>query len=217
MESLTMFKIGQFIVFLTFTFFISDIRRKEGMSPLISDRFIITMELCYLILLCNYGYMLITLDLLLPSDFGALAMTSLGTFIVMKAKTDLRRHHTWAGYHFKTTKLMTKGIYAFIRHPIYTGIYIFTLGGFLIGTARLGGFPTGILRDPWALTTIGSTLVYVMTLLHWRECPAACCGDESQGGVASSVLLGAAKRIRATKVRKFAPQIPHSLLWGGSL
>jgi len=42
------------------------------------------------------------------------------------------------------------------------------------------------------------------------------CGDELRvGWLAAS--LGAAKRIRATKVREFAPKIPHSLLWGDSM
>ena len=165
MEGLTMFKIGQFLVLFTFLAFISDIRKKEGMTPLVNSKLILAMKLCYLILLCSYAYMLITMDMLSPLDFIALAVTSLGTFLVVKAKMDLRRHHTWAGYRFKTTKLVTEGIYAFIRHPLYTGVYIFILGGLSIGIARLGGLSTSILREPWVLTNIGLTLVYIMALL----------------------------------------------------
>jgi protein-S-isoprenylcysteine O-methyltransferase Ste14 len=51
---------------------------------------------------------------------------------------------------------MTKGVYAFIRHPIYTGIYIFIFGGLLASIPRVN----------WFLITIGLTAVtFIMSLL----------------------------------------------------
>lgn len=157
MESLILFKIVQFIILLTFAVFVSDLRRKKGMIPVINDKLTLAMRLCYPILICVYGFIIATLDLLLLLDFVALAVTLLGTLLVVKAKLDLGEHHTWAGFHFKATKLVTEGVYAFIRHPLYTGVYIFILGG----------LSTGILHAPWFLTDIGPvTLVYAVALAY---------------------------------------------------
>jgi len=157
MEGLVLFKIAQFTILLTFAVFVSDIRKKKGMLPLLNGKLTFPMRFCYPILICIYGFIIATLELLLLLDFVALVVTLLGTFLVVKAKIDLRKHHTWAGYHFKTTKLVTKGIYAFIRHPMYTGVYVFILGG----------FSTGVFHAPWFVTNIGLVaLVYMVALLY---------------------------------------------------
>jgi len=155
MESLILFKIVQFIILLTFSALISDLRKKKGMRSLINEKLILAMKFCYLIPICIYGYILVTLDFLLTSDFIALALTFLATLLAMKAKIDLGEHHAWTGFHFETTKLVTKGIYAFIRHPLYTGIFIFIFGALTTG-----------IPHSWFLTTIALTpLVYIMTFL----------------------------------------------------
>ena len=106
------------------------------------------------------------MDLLSLLDFVTIAVTFLGTLLVVKAKMDLREHYVWAGYHFKTTKLVTEGVYAFIRHPLYTGTYIFIFGGLLIGISFFGELSPEILHATWFLTYIGLiTLVYMITLL----------------------------------------------------
>lgn len=157
MEGLMLFKIAQFIILLTFVVFVSDLRKKRRMTPLINGKLTLAMKLCYPILFCIYGFVIVTLELLLFLDFVALAVTSLGTLLVVKAKIDLKKYHTWAGYHFKTTKLVTEGVYAFLRHPIYTGVYVFILGG----------LSTGILHAPWFLTNIGpAALIYMVALVY---------------------------------------------------
>lgn len=128
MAYLILFKTVQFIILVTFAAFVSDLRKKKGMRPLMNEKLIRAMKLCYLIPIFIYGYVLVTLDRLLLSDFLAIILTFLGTLLVVKAKIDLGKHHTWTGYHFETTKPVTKGIYAFVRHPLYTGVYIFIFG-----------------------------------------------------------------------------------------
>jgi len=166
MEGLTLFKIGQFIILLTFAVFISDFRKKGGMVPLINGKLTLSMRFCYPVLICGCGFVIATLKLLLPLDFVALTVTLLGTFLVVKAKIDLGKYHTWAGYHFKATKLVTEGIYTFIRHPIYTGVYVFILGGLLISIPNLGVISAKILYTPWFVTYIGlAALAYMMALI----------------------------------------------------
>lgn len=156
MESITLFKIVQFIILLTFAAFISDLRKKKGMLSLLNGKLILSIKICYPIMICIYGFIIVTLELLLSLDFVGLAVTFLGMLLVVKAKIDLGKYHTWTGFHFKATELVTEGVYAFIRHPMYTGVYIFVLGG----------LSTAIFHVPWFLTVVGFiTLVYMMALI----------------------------------------------------
>ena len=156
MESLILFKTVQIIILVILLFFISDFRKKKGMHPLINEKLILAAKLCYLITVCIYGYVLVTLDQLLLSDFVAIILTFLGTLLTAKAKIDLGKYHTWIGYHLETTKHVTKGVYAFIRHPLYTGVYIFIFG--LLSAV--------IPHAPWFLIVILLiTLAYIMAFI----------------------------------------------------
>lgn len=80
----------------------------------------------------------------------------MGTFTVAKAKLDLGVCHTWTGYCKDSSSLKVDGIYAYIRHPLYTGIYLFIIGGLM----------TVITHAPWYLTTVALIMiVFVMTFL----------------------------------------------------
>lgn len=126
------------------------------MLPLINNKLTLALKACYLIPLVIYAYTLATLDWLSILDLVAPALTSIGTLIVVKARIDLGEYHTWTGYCLKPAKLVTKGVYAFIRHPLYTGIYISIFGGLL----------TIIPHNPWFLTMVVLiTLVYIMSFL----------------------------------------------------
>ena len=156
MESVNLFKIIQFITLIIFTAFISDLRKKKGMYPLISKKLIIAVKITYFVPISIYGYTLATLNYLLITDFVGLGIALLGTCLVVKAKTDIGEYHAWTGYQLRTTKLVTRGIYAFIRHPLYTGIYLFIFGTFL----------TLVTHAYWFLTTVWViVLVYIMAVL----------------------------------------------------
>jgi protein-S-isoprenylcysteine O-methyltransferase Ste14 len=118
----------QGVVVGIFAFFISDFRFKKGMTPLLNQRIARGVKLLYPLLLVGYLYVLITLTAVFALDLVALALTTLGTFVVVKGKLDLGTSHTWAGYKKAGTELVTHGIYAYIRHPMYTGICLFILG-----------------------------------------------------------------------------------------
>ena len=131
MANLLLFKIAQFLVTLGFVFFISDLRRKEGCEPLIDEKFVWAMKLSYLIPITIYFYTLVTLGKILPIDFAALLLTLLGAIMVIKAKIDLGNYHIWTGYKREEIELVVKGIYRWMRHPMYLGIFIFIFGAIL--------------------------------------------------------------------------------------
>ena len=75
----------------------------------------------------------------LYSDIAAFVLTLSGMLLVVKAKLDLADSHTWAGYGIENQSLVTRGIYSYIRHPLYTGIFIFIAGGLAIVLPRIPG------------------------------------------------------------------------------
>lgn len=125
------FKAIQTVIILVFALFISDFRRKKGMKPLIDEKLTRVLKLSYLIPLTIYIYVIFTLESIAFYDYLALTMTSIGALTAAKGKMDLSVCHSWTGYCLDSSQLMVKGIYAYIRHPIYTGIYIFAIGGLI--------------------------------------------------------------------------------------
>lgn len=130
----TFFKFVQFIIISVFVIFISDFRKKRGMIPLISEKITMLLKLSYFIPVTIFAYTIITIDYLTSFDFVALALTFMGTVIIVKAKLDLGICHTWVGYCKQSSKLEVSGIYAYIRHPLYLGVHLFSIGGLVMLT-----------------------------------------------------------------------------------
>jgi protein-S-isoprenylcysteine O-methyltransferase Ste14 len=124
---------------------------------LINKRFLRILKISYLIPLAIYAYVLFNLNCLSLLDGIALAVTSLGMVIAALAKIHLAEKHTWTGYCKENTDcFFSKGIYSYMRHPLYTGIYIFAFGGLI----------TLVLHSEWYLTVIViAALSYIMSFL----------------------------------------------------
>ena len=156
MSQLFAFQFCQAVVAIVFAVFISDFRRKTGMVPLISEKWTRVLKLVLLAPLLVYSYMLLTLNVLSPFDLVSFGLTLMGAGIVVKAKWDLSRHHTWTGFCMNAPKLVSHGIYSYIRHPLYAGVYLFVSGLML----------TVVLHASWQLTVLsGLALVYILSFL----------------------------------------------------
>jgi protein-S-isoprenylcysteine O-methyltransferase Ste14 len=131
LDAITLFKILQLIVIIVFVVFISDIRKKPKSNPIIDKRLLLTLKLCYLIPISLYAYSLVFLTKLTYVDYVALLITLTGTAVASLAKITLADKHTWTGYCLEGNCFVAKGIYAYIRHPLYVGIYLFIFGGLL--------------------------------------------------------------------------------------
>jgi len=130
----TFFKFVQFIIISVFVVFISDFRKKRGMVPLISEKITMLFKLSYFIPVTIFAYTIVTIDYLTSFDWVALALTFLGTVIIVKAKLDLGICHTWVGYCKQSSKLEVSGIYGYMRHPLYLGVHLFSIGGLVLLT-----------------------------------------------------------------------------------
>jgi protein-S-isoprenylcysteine O-methyltransferase Ste14 len=134
---LAVFKFLQFAVLLVFIAFISDFRKKRGMVPLVGEGWTCLLKGSYLAPLFVYGHALFFMRHIAWFDYAALGLTLLGTAIVIKAKMDLSLSHTWVGYCLASTGHTTKGIYSYMRHPLYTGIAVLVLGSLFTILPRL--------------------------------------------------------------------------------
>ncbi len=138
MDWVVLFQVLQLVVLLTYlTADIIDDGGKKKAVPLINRKVTRAFQLFYLFLISVYAYVLIDIEWLSIPDLVALALTSLGTFLFVKAKWDLSAAHTPAGYHLESTKLIVKGVYSYIRHPLYTGASLFLVGSLLTMVAHL--------------------------------------------------------------------------------
>lgn len=146
-----LFKITQFVLLIIFVIYISDFRRKKGMVPLIDKKITLFMKVFYFIPILIYVYALINLEVYFGLDYFAVLLGLIGVFVVIKAKTDLGKYHTWAGYHKKGTKIITDGVYAYVRHPLYSGIFVFIFGVIL----------TMVLHLEWLLRIGGIFLLII--------------------------------------------------------
>ncbi len=156
MDHVLIFKVIQFTVLAVFALLISDYRRKKDMVLSANRVSVVVLKITYMVPLCIYGVCLASLTELALHDLIALLLTCLGTLVVVKAKIDLGRHHTWTGYRLVGTQIVTHGIYSYVRNPLYVGIVVFILGGVC----------TGLPRVSWAALLAGSvSLTYVLSFL----------------------------------------------------
>jgi protein-S-isoprenylcysteine O-methyltransferase Ste14 len=144
MNPLVIFKVIEVVIIAAFTAAVSDLRKKQGMVPLMNRWSIALMKVCYLIPIVVYVYMLVTLDRLLTRDYIALGLTLIAAILAIKARRDLGGRHAWTGYHYTTTELVATGVYSLIRHPMYTASCVFIVGGVLTTVSRTTPVFTGI-------------------------------------------------------------------------
>jgi len=128
MSVLLGFRIAQLAVLAAFTMILLQGRGKRGAERLVDQRLLFALEVCCLVPILIYAYVLATLESVLAADWVALAMTTAGTILVAKSKADLGSRHTWSGYRRTTTQLVTNGVYAYVRHPLYAASYVFIAG-----------------------------------------------------------------------------------------
>ena len=82
---LSLFKAAEFAVIVAFTYFISDLRKKNQSSPLINEKLLTTIKLSYILPVAIYSYVILTLPSVSWFDVLALAITSSGTALTATA------------------------------------------------------------------------------------------------------------------------------------
>lgn len=151
------YKLFAFAVFAVFVFFVFDIRQKPGMVPIVRPLYTRLMKLLSVVLFLAYAGILATLQQVTPLDWAALVLTTAGAALVTTAKLTLGRFHTWTGFHLQKTTIVRDGIYGYLRHPLYTGIFLVEFGGLALVSPRLAQLQLGLLPITVA------TVLYLMS------------------------------------------------------
>lgn len=146
------------IIFL-FIVFGLDVRNKGGMTAFVRPAYIRLMKLSALTLLLLYIHSILGIDESGWIEYLVVLFTILGAVVVMTAKIGLGESFTWTGHYLAGARLVTDGIYRYLRNPLYTGVFIFETG------ATLNFAFNSVLKSesPWLLATVGSVcLVYAV-------------------------------------------------------
>jgi len=98
----------------------------------VSKKLIFAIKVFYFVPMFIYMYVIINLENIFIHTYIGIILNFIGSFLVVKAKNDLGKYHTWTGHILSSTRIITNGIYAFIRHPLYTGIYTFIIGAIIM-------------------------------------------------------------------------------------
>lgn len=125
-----LFQMVQGIIIIALLFFVFDIRTRRQQSPKSSVPLFLGFFFPFYVL----AYLLVLFVLpkaVTPFDWLALIFTSVGLALVMKARIDLRDYYAWPGFFKENTQIVRTGVYAYMRHPIYVGVYVFVFGTLL--------------------------------------------------------------------------------------
>ncbi|ABC29897.1 putative protein-S-isoprenylcysteine methyltransferase [Hahella chejuensis KCTC 2396] len=134
MTFLIVFKMLSWLILSVFFYYGYDMRRRPGWRELAPGRSTRIMKSAALTL----GVILVTaiacLTRLRPTDYVALLCFLAGALLVREAKKELEKSgaFTWTGYALVTPHLVTSGIYAWLRHPLYAGVHLVEIGGALL-------------------------------------------------------------------------------------
>jgi protein-S-isoprenylcysteine O-methyltransferase Ste14 len=126
------FQLTALVVTVAFAAVIADVRRKPGMTPIVGVAWLVLQKGVAVVAIGSFCFILVR-QLGEPNllDWCGVALSLLGTIIAARGKIDLAQNHAWAGYFRREVALVRRGIYARIRNPIYSGIFIYIVGTFL--------------------------------------------------------------------------------------
>jgi len=128
MSLLPVLKAAQLITLAGLAAACFDPKGDRGAARLAGRGSVVAMWACCAAGGCLCAYVVLTLRRALPTDaLGLVAMVA-GLLMIRKAKSDLGRRHTGAGRGLTDPELVTTGIYAYVRHPLYTGCFLGWVG-----------------------------------------------------------------------------------------
>lgn len=165
MNSLSFYQAAAAFLGALFMLYGMDVRRKEGARDFVAPVWQLLMKLCACLLITGFAWLVASMREPGMIDWFGLTLGASGTAFVVAAKWTLGDNHTFTGQYLERPRLMTHGVYAITRNPLYFGVFQCELCGLLVA---LGQFP--ILRPedyPYWLGVFGAALVYAVSF-NWQ-------------------------------------------------
>lgn len=115
-----------------FLYYGMDVRRKDGAKDFVALVWQKLMKFCSFLLVGVAVWITLSVRQLNATEWLDLALMASGTAFVAAAKHALGKAHTFTGQYLEKPKLVTRGIYAFTRNPLYFGVLQCELGASLL-------------------------------------------------------------------------------------
>jgi protein-S-isoprenylcysteine O-methyltransferase Ste14 len=131
MDALMIFKSATVILAAFFVYYGMDIRRKVGARDFVAPVWQVIMKLCSIILILAFAWIALSAQHVNTNDWVSLAMMAGGVGFVVAAKRALGRAHTFTGQYLARPMLVTHGVYAITRNPLYFGVFLCEFGALL--------------------------------------------------------------------------------------
>jgi protein-S-isoprenylcysteine O-methyltransferase Ste14 len=139
---LILFKIFYLVPFVIFLFFGFDMKRRAQTKHLTRPYLLLLMKFISICLAGVNFIVIYAMQSVLVLDYLSLVLCGLGAFSVTLAKKTLESAgaFSWTGYALEQPKLVTTGIYAYVRHPLYLGVYLVEVSALLLVLPRVEGW-----------------------------------------------------------------------------
>jgi len=164
MKPLLLFQIAVAILGGLFLRYGMDVRRKAGARDFIAPAWQVLMKLCSFALLGGFGWIALAMHAPSPLDWLGLASMASGTAFVAAAKRALGKTHSFTGQYLEHPQLVTHGVYAITRNPLYFGVFQCELGAVLCVAHQVPALlPQAY---PYWLSAFGAALAYAVAF-NW--------------------------------------------------
>ena len=131
MDSLSFFQLSAGVLGALFLIYGMDVRRKAGARDFVAPVWQALMKICAFALLGGLAWIVARMQAPGAIDWLGLAFIAGGTAFVAAAKRALGRSHTFTGQYQERPRLVTHGVYAHTRNPLYLGVFQVELGALL--------------------------------------------------------------------------------------
>ena len=161
MNSLLLFQAAAAFLGALFLRYGMDVRRKAGAQDFVAPAWQLLMKLCALLLITGFAWLVVAMREPGTIDWLGLTLGASGTAFVVAARRTLGDNHTFTGQYLERPRLMTHGVYAITRNPLYFGVFQCELCVLLVALHQLP-----VLRPedyPYWLGVFGAALVYAVT------------------------------------------------------
>jgi len=164
MEALTLFKAAAAILVVAFLYYGMDVRRKSGTRYFVMPVWQALMKVSSFTLISAFTWIALSIRQLGVIDWLSLAALAAGTAFIVTAKLALGVVHTFTGQYLEKPGLVTHGVYAMTRNPLYLGVFICEFGAALL---MLHQTPMLLPQShPYWLSAFAATLIYAVAF-NW--------------------------------------------------
>ena len=161
MDTTPFFQVIACALVALFVYYGMDVRQKSGARNFITPFWQMLMKLLSFALIAAFAYGVWSVRYPGAVDYLALVLMASGTGFVAAAKQVLGKAHTFTGQYLRKPDLITHGVYAVTRNPLYFGVFQCEIGAsiFLLHQAP-AMWPQSW---PYWLFGLAGALVYVVS------------------------------------------------------